>query len=128
MARTAKMGLKRDVDTVLHLPLRYEDETTLLPVSEAIARAGLGLPVQVEGVVTSSEVTVRPRRQLVVKLADDSGELVLRFLNFYGSRVKLMAGARACACAANCAAASSAPRWCTPRCARWARARRCRTA
>ncbi|AOY94205.1 ATP-dependent DNA helicase RecG [Cupriavidus sp. USMAA2-4] len=95
MARLAKMGLKRDVDLVLHLPLRYEDETTLLPVSEAIARAGLGLPVQVEGVVTSSEVTVRPRRQLVVKLADDSGELVLRFLNFYGSQVKLMAeGAR----------------------------------
>src|SRR5690606_6449075 len=29
--------------------------------------------------------------QLVVRVADDSGELVLRFLNFYGSQVKQMA-------------------------------------
>ncbi|NSX02396.1 ATP-dependent DNA helicase RecG [Cupriavidus gilardii] len=91
MAKLAKLGLKRDVDLVLHLPMRYEDETTLLPIREAVHRAGLGLAVQVEGEVVSSEVTLRPRRQLVVRIADDSGELTLRFLNFYGSQAKQMA-------------------------------------
>ncbi|MGT2494112.1 hypothetical protein ACU4GD_35480 [Cupriavidus basilensis] len=47
---------------VLHLPMRYEDETTLLPIADAIHRAGLGLAVQVEGVVTSNEVSFRPRQ------------------------------------------------------------------
>jgi len=91
VARLAKLGLRRSVDLVLHLPMRYEDETTLMPVAEAIRRAGLGQPAQVEGEVVSSEVTFRPRRQLVVKIADDTGELTLRFLNFYGSQTKQMA-------------------------------------
>ncbi|NUT16999.1 MAG: DEAD/DEAH box helicase, partial [Cupriavidus sp.] len=90
-ARLAKLGLRRPVDLVLHLPMRYEDETTVVPIAEAIHRAGLGLPAQVEGEVISNEVTFRPRRQLVVKLADDSGELTLRFLNFYGSQTRQMA-------------------------------------
>lgn len=94
-SRLAKLGLRRDVDLVLHLPLRYEDETTILPIAEAVHRAGLGLSAQVEGEVLSAEVTYRPRRQLVVRMADDSGELMLRFLNFYGSQVTQMeAGAR----------------------------------
>jgi ATP-dependent DNA helicase RecG len=41
--------------------------------------------------VISNEVTFRPRRQLVVKVADETGELTLRFLNFYGSQTKQMA-------------------------------------
>nr|WP_315596307.1 ATP-dependent DNA helicase RecG [uncultured Cupriavidus sp.] len=90
-ARLAKLGLRRPVDLVLHLPLRYEDETTLEPIRDAVHRAGLGLAAQVEGEVISNEVSFRPRRQLVVKIADDSGELTLRFLNFYGSQTKQMA-------------------------------------
>ena len=90
VARLAKMGLRRSVDLVLHLPMRYEDETTLMPIAEAIRRSGLGQAAQVEGEVISNEVTFRPRRQLVVKIADDSGELTLRFLNFYGSQTKQM--------------------------------------
>jgi ATP-dependent DNA helicase RecG len=89
--KLAKLGLHRDVDLVLHLPMRYEDETTLLTIAEACARANTGWAAQVEGTVTRNEVAFRPRRQLVVHIADDSGELVLRFLNFYGSQVKQMA-------------------------------------
>jgi len=91
-ARLAKLGLRRPVDLVLHLPLRYEDETTLEPIREAVRRAGMGLAAQVEGEVVSNEVTFRPRRQLVVKIADETDELTLRFLNFYGSQTKQMAG------------------------------------
>jgi ATP-dependent DNA helicase RecG len=47
--------------------------------------------VQVEGVVTDCDIQYRPRRQLIVKINDDSGMLTLRFLNFYGSQVTQMA-------------------------------------
>jgi ATP-dependent DNA helicase RecG len=65
--------------------------------------------------VRDSRVQFRPRRQLVVRLADDAGdELVLRFLNFYPSHQKTLAVASVCGCAAMRAAASSASRWSIP--------------
>jgi ATP-dependent DNA helicase RecG len=45
----------------------------------------------VEGVVREAQVELRSRRQLVVRLADDSGEITLRFLNFYPSHQKVLA-------------------------------------
>ncbi|GGI55440.1 ATP-dependent DNA helicase RecG [Oxalicibacterium solurbis] len=87
--KLARLGLRSDIDKVLHLPLRYEDETQILHIADA-SRA-FGRPVQVEGVVTACEVAFRPRRQLVVTIADDSGPLTMRFLNFYGSQVKQLA-------------------------------------
>jgi ATP-dependent DNA helicase RecG len=47
--------------------------------------------VQIEGLVTACDVQYRPRRQLVVTLADDTEQLTLRFLNFYGSQATQMA-------------------------------------
>lgn len=86
--KLAKLGLTRDIDLVLHLPMRYEDETTLTPIGELLP----GETAQTEGVVVDNEIAYRPRRQLVVKLRDAEGaELALRFLNFYGSQVKQMA-------------------------------------
>jgi len=87
-AKLAKLGLARDIDLVLHLPMRYEDETTLTPIADLMP----GAPAQVEGVISDNEITYRPRRQLVVRLTDDAGDvLVMRFLNFYGSQVKQLA-------------------------------------
>ena len=77
-----KLGLVRDIDLALHLPLRYEDETRVVP----IASLHDGETAQVEGVVGAAEVQFRPRRQLVVTVADGSAELVLRFLHFYPSQ------------------------------------------
>jgi ATP-dependent DNA helicase RecG len=82
--KLAKLGLRRDVDFLLHLPLRYEDETTLTP----IAQLRSGESAQIEAVVEHSEIVFRPRRQLVLRLKDDTGELFARFLNFYGSQLK----------------------------------------
>ncbi|MBI5911540.1 MAG: ATP-dependent DNA helicase RecG [Betaproteobacteria bacterium] len=90
-AKLAKLGIHRDFDLVLHLPLRYEDETRLTPIAEAHE----GAPVQVEGTVIDSQIAYRPRRQLICKIEDASGLLYLRFLNFYGSQAKALApGAR----------------------------------
>ncbi|PAT35578.1 ATP-dependent DNA helicase RecG [Vandammella animalimorsus] len=82
-----KLGLQRDVDLVLHLPLRYEDETRIVP----IAQARQGQAVLIEGTVLACEVQLQPRRQLVVVLEDASGSCQLRFLHFYPSQHKAMA-------------------------------------
>ncbi|MBK7060447.1 MAG: ATP-dependent DNA helicase RecG [Rubrivivax sp.] len=86
-----RLGLLRDIDLALHLPLRYEDETRLT----AIASLHDGDVAQVEGRVIDCRVEERSRRQLLVRLQDDSGDLLLRFLHFYPSNQKQMAvGAR----------------------------------
>jgi ATP-dependent DNA helicase RecG len=86
-----KLGLVRDIDLALHLPMRYEDETRL----QRIADLREGETAQCEGIVRDSRVEFRGRRQLVARLDDGSDELVLRFLNFYPSQQKQLAvGAR----------------------------------
>jgi len=86
-AKLGKLGIRREFDLVLHLPLRYEDETRITP----IANAPPGLPVQVEGTVRSTEIVYRPRRQLISRIEDSTGELVLHFFNFYTSQAKALA-------------------------------------
>ena len=82
LKKLAKIGLHCEADLLTHLPLRYEDETRITPLSRAFG----GEPVQVEVVVHSSELQFRPRRQLVVRAGDDSGEITLRFFSFYPSQ------------------------------------------
>ena len=88
-SKLARLGLRSDMDLVLHLPMRYEDETQIVSIREACLRGGH--VSQVEGVVTKNEISFKPRRQLLVTIADESGDLLLRFMNFYGSQVKQMA-------------------------------------
>ncbi len=86
-----KLGLRRDIDLALHLPLRYEDETRITRLADTRD----GDMVQIEGQITHSEVTFRPRRQLRVTVDDGSDTCVLRFINFYPSHQKtLSVGAR----------------------------------
>ena len=86
-----KLGLTRDIDLALHLPLRYEDETRITPLQSARD----GAVVQIEATVTASEVQLRPRRQLLVHVDDGTGTCELRFFSFYPSQLKTMAvGAR----------------------------------
>jgi ATP-dependent DNA helicase RecG len=87
LAKLAKLGIYHRADLLLHLPLRYEDETHLAP----IATAQPGVTVQVQGTITHSEIAFRPRRTLVCRMEDSSGELYLRFLNFYPSQQKQLA-------------------------------------
>ncbi|MCP5285051.1 MAG: ATP-dependent DNA helicase RecG [Burkholderiaceae bacterium] len=88
-----KLGLQRDIDLALHLPLRWEDETRLVPLAQARA----GETVQVQGVVRETRIESRGRRQLIVQLQDGQGgqdgrhTLVLRFLHFYATQQKAWA-------------------------------------
>ena len=88
-SRLARLGLESDIDLVLHLPMRYEDETVVMKVKDACLRGGQHC--QVEGVVSACEIASKGRRQLLVTIQDDSGELLLRFMHFYGSQVQQLA-------------------------------------
>jgi ATP-dependent DNA helicase RecG len=86
-----KLGLVRDIDFALYLPMRYEDETRIVRLADTRD----GEMAQIEAVVTESEVVFRPRRQLIVTVDDGSDTCQLRFFNFYPSQQKQLAvGAR----------------------------------
>jgi ATP-dependent DNA helicase RecG len=85
-----QLGLQTPAALALHLPIRYEDETQLLTIEEGLLEIP-NVGVQTQGRVIQCEVKFRPRRQLVVMIADDTSELTLRFLNFYPSQQKQMA-------------------------------------
>jgi ATP-dependent DNA helicase RecG len=86
-----KLGLARDIDFALYLPMRYEDETRIVRLADVRD----GESAQIEAVVTDSEVVFRPRRQLIVTVDDGSDTCQLRFFNFYPSQQKQLAvGAR----------------------------------
>jgi ATP-dependent DNA helicase RecG len=89
-----RLGIAREQDLVLHLPLRYEDHTRIVPLR---GLAG-GMTAQVEGVVVDTEIQYRPRRQLVARIAADDApekrgadQLTLRFFHFYPSMQKALA-------------------------------------
>ncbi len=82
-----KLGLARDIDLALHLPIRYEDETRVVKLRDCRE----GDTAQIEATVTACEVTYRPRRQLVVTVDDGSDTCMLRFFNFYPSQQKALA-------------------------------------
>ena len=94
--KLVRLGIARDADLVLHLPLRYEDHTRLVP----LASLKPGVEQQAEGTVVTTDIQYRPRRQLVCLLedgADDAGgraQLVLRFFHFYPNQQKALAPGR----------------------------------
>jgi ATP-dependent DNA helicase RecG len=89
--RLARLGLLQDWDCLLHLPLRWIDETRVTPIAQLVPEA----EQQAEGEVVACEVAVRGRRQLLVRLADATGELLLRFFHFYpATRRQLAVGRR----------------------------------
>ena len=94
--KLARLGVDREEDLVLHLPLRYEDHTRLVP----LAQVKVGETVQTEGTVASVDIAYRPRRQLVCRIEEVDARggrsgLTLRFFSFYPNQQKALAqGAR----------------------------------
>ena len=74
-----KLGLRSRLDFILHLPLRYEDETVLTPVHAAPP----GQPVLVQARVQRAAVVFRGKRQLIVNAAG----LILRFFHFRNTQL-----------------------------------------
>ena len=81
-----RLGLVSAHDLILHLPLRYEDETEIMPISTLRP----GRAAQIEAVVIRSDATYQPRRQLTAVVQDDTGEIGLRWLTFYPNQQQQM--------------------------------------
>ena len=87
-----RLGLDGSQALLLHLPIRYLDETRLTPLGQARP----GEWAQVEGWIRHAEVQLRPRRQLVVELGEAAEpaparqSLFFRLLHFYPAQVDLL--------------------------------------
>ena len=73
-----KLGLSTVQDMLFHLPLRYEDRTRIY----AIADCRPFTHVSIQGEVKDANIQYGKKRMLVVKVADGSGTITLRFFNF----------------------------------------------
>ena len=83
VANLAKLGIGNIQALLLHLPLRYIDETHITAVRDL----RIGESSQVEGEIAHAEVSYKPRKALIARLEDASGQLTLRFLHFYPSQI-----------------------------------------
>jgi ATP-dependent DNA helicase RecG len=90
LARLQKLGIVDVQGLLLHLPLRYVDETRITPIRELRA----GESAQVEGEIVHTEVQYKPRKALISQLRDSTGQLSLRFLHFYPSQIKALAAGK----------------------------------
>jgi ATP-dependent DNA helicase RecG len=74
----ARLGLRTVQDVLFHLPLRYEDRTRVVP----IGTLRNGDRAVIEGEIQLTEVVFRRRRTLLVRIADGTGFVTLRFFHF----------------------------------------------
>ena len=82
-----KLGISNIQGLLLHLPLRYIDETRITAIRDLRQCDD----AQVEGEIVHAEVTYKPRKALIARLEDASGQLTLRFLHFYPSQIAALA-------------------------------------
>jgi ATP-dependent DNA helicase RecG len=73
-----RFGLRTVQDVLFHLPFRYQDRTRLTPIGSLVP----GREAVVIGKVELADVVYRGRRNLVVRVADGTGHLMLRFFHF----------------------------------------------
>ncbi len=79
------MGLEDIFSLVMHLPIRYIDETIVTSIRDI----KMGVLSQIEAEVIRAEIVYKPKKMLIVQVKDTSGSLQLRFLHFYPSQMKM---------------------------------------
>ena len=77
-AKLGRLGLRTVQDVLFHLPLRYQDRTRLAPIGSLRA----GQEAMFCGNIELSDVVYRGRRNLLCRVADGSGSILLRFFHF----------------------------------------------
>jgi ATP-dependent DNA helicase RecG len=73
-----KLGLTSVQDLLFHLPFRYEDRTKITPIGSLKA----GDHALVEGRIELVEILPKGRRSLILRIADGTGFLNLRFFHY----------------------------------------------
>lgn len=78
------LGIRHVEDVLFHLPFRYQDRTRVVPIGSLSP----GKEALIQGEVRVADVVIRRRRALLVRVADGTGSLVLRFFHFSQTQVK----------------------------------------
>ncbi len=85
--RLHRLGIETVQDLLFHLPIRYQDRTRIVPIG------GLrpGDQAVIQGEVELADVRFGRRRSLLVRLADGTGSIMLRFFHFSAAQKANMA-------------------------------------
>ncbi len=86
LAKLHELGLFSIQDILFHLPLRYEDRTTIVSISNVTP----GARCLIMGEIQSARVLFAGRRYLKCELRDLTGQLSLRFFHFNASQLKTL--------------------------------------
>jgi len=92
--RLQKLGIHSAQDILFHLPIRYQDRTSVI----AIGSVRPGMQVVVEGEVDHSEIRFGRRRSLLVHISDGTGSLILRFFHFSAAQKNNLAKGKQIRC------------------------------
>ncbi|MDX1443097.1 MAG: ATP-dependent DNA helicase RecG [Gammaproteobacteria bacterium] len=79
-----KLGVRTLQDLLFHLPARYEDRTRIVPIGSLVP----GQAAVIEGEIEHSEIAFRGRRTWLLRIADGTGSLTLRFFYFSNTQSK----------------------------------------
>jgi len=79
------LGIEDIFGLVMHLPIRYIDETIVTSIRDI----QMGMLSQVEAEVIRAEIVYKPKKMLIVQVKDESASLQLRFLHFFTSQMKM---------------------------------------
>lgn len=84
--RLARLGVHSVQDVLFHLPLRYQDRTRVVPIGSLRS----GDQAVIEGEVELADVRLGRRRSLLVRLADGTGVVTLRFFHFNSAQQQIL--------------------------------------
>jgi ATP-dependent DNA helicase RecG len=91
LEKLARLGIHSINDLLLHLPLRYQDRTRVVPIGSL----RVGDDAVIEGEVLLTEVTFGKRPTLLSRVTDGTGSITLRFYYFNAQQKEALArGAR----------------------------------
>jgi len=79
-----KLGVNSTIDVILYLPNRYSDQTLI----HKIQNLKIGEISQIQVTVNEVEVRYRPKKNLILYVSDETGEMQIRFLHYYPSQIK----------------------------------------
>ncbi len=82
--KLALLGLYKIEDILFYFPIRYQNKTQITPIAAAVA----GEAALFKGVILASSITQHQRRNLRVKLEDQTGVLDIRFYHFHLAQAK----------------------------------------
>lgn len=78
MDHLSRLSVYTVEDLLFHLPLRYQDRTRISPIGSLRA----GDQILIEGTIELGNVVFRGRRNLLCRVTDGTGNILLRFFHF----------------------------------------------